>query len=179
MHPSQAILWFCVLICLPWSPLWLKQWWMEQSDTGEPWPLNSPLMSLVIVVASMVTFYITCLFNLSSIFLLKSRPWRLAIVPWTLDFWMICSTGVTQTLNCLEMVSSLNKLVYNFLSNQIIKYFWGVTIIFIQVGFIISFLIILFSQNSKAILLLLIIIGNIVNSISLKLFLWPLSVFTL
>ena len=45
--------------------LWLKQRRMVRSDTDVPWPWSSPLISLEVVLGSLVTIRIICLFNLS------------------------------------------------------------------------------------------------------------------
>src|SRR4029434_3841584 len=75
--------------------LWLKQRRMVRSDTDVPCPWSSPLFSLEVVLGSLVTIRIIRLFNLSSIFLLRPHPGRLATVPWPLNFCIICATVVT------------------------------------------------------------------------------------
>lgn len=59
---------------LPSSLLWLKQQWMVQFDTDEPWPLSSPLIFICII----------CFFSLSSVFLLRPCPGKLC-GRWTSD----------------------------------------------------------------------------------------------
>ena len=99
-----VFIWFAFNSGVLLGRLWLKQRLMVRSGTDVPRPWSSPLISLKVVLGTLVTICIIRLFNLSSIFLLQPRPGRLATVPWTLNFWIICATVVTGISSCLEMV---------------------------------------------------------------------------
>lgn len=82
------------------SQLSLKKWWIVCSDTDVPWPWSSGFTALEVFAGYLSTIHTICMMNVKSIFLIQPHPWRLATLPWTLNFLIIFATVVTGTAGC-------------------------------------------------------------------------------
>lgn len=102
--------------------MWERKCEEIRANTDVPWPWSSACISVKVVLGSYLLFTLCLCSVWVSIFLLRSRPWRLAKVPHV--FLIIFATLVTGTSSCLKRVLkpfTFSMLDYNVLSDPLRK----------------------------------------------------------